>query len=91
MSATSCIWRPRDADRADRLARLPGASGLLLCLGASVAASPDGARLDVEFPDGLLDEDESPGMYYETLARANRLDARITESSSATAPKDLSR
>ena len=43
--------------------------------------------LEVDFPEGLLDEDESPEMYYETWARANRLDARVVDSSSATAPE----
>ena len=64
----------------------PGLRDYFLRLGASVAASGDGATVDIDFPDGLLDEDESAEMYYETWARANQLDARVVDSSRATAP-----
>ena len=47
-----------------------------LRLGASVA-SRDGLTFDVEFPRGLLDEDENPEMYLETWVRARRLEARV--------------
>jgi len=47
-------------------------------LGGSVV-SDDSLTVDVIFPEGLLDEDESPEIYYRTWARANRLDARATD------------
>ena len=64
----------------------PGLRDYFLRLGASVAVSEDGATIEIDFPDGLLDEDESAEMYYETWARANRLGARVVDSSSATVP-----
>ena len=60
----------------------PGLRDYFLRLGASVEVSGDGATLEIDFPDGLLDEDESAEMYYETWARTNRLDARVVDSSS---------
>ena len=65
----------------------PGLRDYFLRLGASVDASTDGATLDVEFPDGLLDEDESAEMYYETWARTHRLDARVVDHGSLSAPE----
>jgi hypothetical protein len=65
----------------------PALRDYFLRLGASVSVSGDGATLEVDFPDGLLDEDESPEMYYETWARAHRLDARAVDSGSAKAPE----
>ena len=66
----------------------PGLRDHFLRLGASVAASTDGATLDVEFPNGLLDEDESAEMYYETWARRHRLDARVAvENGGLSAPE----
>jgi Type II secretion system (T2SS), protein E, N-terminal domain len=47
-------------------------------LGGSVV-SEDSLTVDVEFPEGLLDEDESPELYYRTWARTNRLDTRVVE------------
>ena len=58
----------------------PPVRDYFLRLGASVASS-DGVTIDVDFPEGLLDEDESPEMYLKTWARANHLDARVIESS----------
>ena len=55
-----------------------------LRLGASVTSS-DGLTIDVDFPEGLLDEDESPEMYLKTWARANHLHARVIESSPSAA------
>ena len=55
-----------------------------LRLGASVTSS-DGLTIDVDFPEGLLDKDESPEMYLKTWARANHLDARVIESSPSAA------
>ena len=49
-----------------------------LRLGASVA-SENGVTFDVEFPDGLLDEDESPETYFETWKRARCLEARVVD------------
>ena len=46
----------------------PGLRDYFLRLGASVT-SGDGVTLEVDFPAGLLDEDETPEMYYETWAR----------------------
>jgi hypothetical protein len=66
----------------------PGLRDYFLRLGASVAVSADGTTIDVEFPDGLLDDDESAEMYYETWARGNRLDARTVASISAKAPEN---
>ena len=62
-----------------------GVRDYFLRLGASVAISADGATIDVAFPDGLLDEDESAEMYYESWARANRLTARVVDSGSTIA------
>ncbi len=44
-----------------------------LRLGASVR-SGDSETVDIDFPDGLLNADESPEMYYETWARANHVE-----------------
>ncbi len=44
-----------------------------LRLGASVK-SGDREKVVIDFPDGLLNEDESPEMYYETWARANHVE-----------------
>jgi Type II secretion system (T2SS), protein E, N-terminal domain len=63
----------------------PALRDYFLRLGGSVA-SEDGATLDVEFPDGLLDDDESAEMYFETWSRANHLDARVVASSNETSP-----
>ena len=54
----------------------PALRDYFLRLGGAVF-SEDGRIVDVAFPDGLLDEDESPEMYYRTWARANGLDARV--------------
>ena len=58
----------------------PALRDYFLRLGGSVV-SDDSLIVDVAFPEGLLDEDESPEMYYRTWARANRLDARVVERS----------
>jgi hypothetical protein len=63
----------------------PALRDYFLRLGGSVA-SEDGMTLDVEFPDGLLDDDESAEMYFETWSRANHLDARVVASSNETSP-----
>lgn len=47
-----------------------------LRLGADVEQT-DAETLDVHFADGLLDEDESPEMYFQTWARNNQGEARI--------------
>jgi MshEN domain len=56
----------------------PAFRDYFLRLGGSVV-SDDSLTVDVTFPEGLLDEDESPQMYYRTWARANRLHARAVE------------
>ncbi len=56
----------------------PALRDYFLRLGGSVV-SEDGLLVDLAFPEGLLDEDESPEMYYRTWAHANRLDARVVE------------
>jgi hypothetical protein len=48
-----------------------------LRLGADVDQA-DSNTIDVHFADGLLQEDESPEMYFQTWAAANRSDARLT-------------
>ncbi len=50
-----------------------------LRLGASVVCG-DGEAVDIDFPDGLLNEDESPEMYYETWARANHVEVATAPS-----------
>ena len=62
-----------------------GLRDYFLRLGASVEVSEDGATIEIAFPEGLLDEDESAEVYYETWARTNRLDARLVDSSSLAA------
>ena len=62
----------------------PGLRDYFLRLGASVT-SGDGVTLEVDFPAGLLGEDETPELYYETWARTTRLDARVVDGSSVTA------
>ena len=69
----------------------PGLRDYFLRLGAAVTGSGDGGTLEVEFPDGLLDEDESAELYYETWARANRLDARVADGSGSRAAPERGR
>jgi hypothetical protein len=64
----------------------PGPRDYFLRLGASVT-SGDGVTLEVDFPAGLLDEHETPETYYETWARTTRLDARVVDGSTVTAPE----
>ena len=64
----------------------PGLRDYFLRLGASVE-SADATTIDVTFPDGLLDDDESAEMYFATWARGNRLDAGVVDSASPAAPK----
>jgi hypothetical protein len=53
----------------------PDLRDYFLRLGAVVARG-DGEALEVHFADGVLQEDESPEMYFRTWARYNRVDAR---------------
>lgn len=59
-----------------------------LRLGASVASEDDGT-LDVAFREGLLNDDESAELCFESWVRANRVDARVVESNPPPAPFDL--
>jgi hypothetical protein len=52
----------------------PDLRDYFLRLGAVVVRG-DGATIEVHFADGILQEDESPEMYYRTWARYNRVDA----------------
>ncbi len=55
----------------------PALRDYFLRLGADVEQA-DPKTIDVHFADGLLQDDESPEMYFQTWVAANRSDARIT-------------
>ena len=55
----------------------PDLRDYFLRLGAEVART-DETAIDVDFADGILDDDESIEMYLKTWARHRQVDARVT-------------